>query len=371
MRDPVTVSDDARTLILLCTSLAVARGQVVRPCGPRTWAKVAERLASGGSAPASFAGSSAAGGSAPAPAPGAFSPASLLGMDGAGLAALLEIGEAEAERIARLLARSGQLAFELDRLAVRGIGVVTLVDGAYPGRLRDRLGPDAPPVLFVAGDRSIVDAGGVAIVGSRDVDAASVAFAETVAAAAAREGAVVVSGGARGVDQLAMRAALDAGGRVAALLPEGIERRVREPSTRAALADGLVALASPYHPAAGFSTGAAMARNRLIYALADAAVVAASAAGTGGTWTGAVEALEAGSVPVFVRAGDDVPEGNRQLLVRGAMPLAPDPVPLPLLPVLAAAARPSHPAPPAATNPATEPATDPATPFEQQTLRLL
>jgi predicted Rossmann fold nucleotide-binding protein DprA/Smf involved in DNA uptake len=64
-----------------------------------------------------------------------------------------------------------------------------------------------------------------------------------------------------------------------------------------------------------------MARNKLIYALSDVAVVVASAPGSGGTWTGAVEALEAGWVPVFVRRSDPMPDGNRQLIERGALPL--------------------------------------------------
>jgi len=77
-------------------------------------------------------------------------------------------------------------------------------------------------------------------------------------------------------------------------------------------------LVSPYHPAAGFSAGAAMARNKLIYALADVAVVVSSASGTGGTWEGATEAIKAGWVPVLVRDDDSVPDGNRELIRRGA-----------------------------------------------------
>jgi predicted Rossmann fold nucleotide-binding protein DprA/Smf involved in DNA uptake len=54
-----------------------------------------------------------------------------------------------------------------------------------------------------------------------------------------------------------------------------------------------------------------MERNKLIYALADWAIVVASAAGQGGTWTGALENLKAGWAPLFVRNGSDVPDGNR------------------------------------------------------------
>jgi len=126
-----------------------------------------------------------------------------------------------------------------------------------------------------------------------------------------------------------MSAVLQAGGRVAGLLPEGLERRLRESGTRAMIAEGQLALASAYHPGAPFSAGAAMGRNKLIYALSDMAVVVASASGTGGTWAGAVEAIEARWVPVFVRTEPGSPQGNAELVALGARPLVeaslPDP----------------------------------------------
>ncbi len=301
MDDVVAISDDARAIVLLCSSIASSRHEPTKPLGPAGWAKVADRLAARGLAAGALLGLPVAGDD--------------------GLAEILVGLDLDPERVAAQLARSGHLGFELERLAGRGVTVVTLADADYPSRLRARLGPKAPPLLFTAGDRSILDAGGVAVVGSRDVDAAGSEFARGIAASAAADGRVIVSGGARGVDQEAMAAAFEAGGRVAGLLPEGIERRLREPSTRAALADGMVALASPYHPGAAFSAGAAMGRNKLIYAIADVAVVVSSSTASGGTWAGAVETLKAGWVPVYVRTGDAVPEGNLRLVALGARPL--------------------------------------------------
>ena len=43
-----------------------------------------------------------------------------------------------------------------------------------------------------------------------------------------------------------------------------------------------------------------MGRNRLIYTLADYAVIVASDAESGGTWAGAVETLKNGWIPIFV-----------------------------------------------------------------------
>ncbi len=295
------LSDDARVIALLCSSVAAARGEVAKPLGPAAWARVAARLAEAGESAGMLLGLAAKG----RPAVAAF-------LDGLGL---------DLDAVVRQLGRSAQLAFELDRLDARGIALRTVADDAYPARLRDRLAAKAPPVLFTAGDASILDDGGVAIVGSRDVDDAGTAFAAAVAGEAARTGRVVVSGGARGVDQVAMAGALAAGGRVAGLLPEGLERRLRESGTRAAIAEGQLALASPYRPGAPFSAGAAMGRNKLVYALADMAVVVATATESGGTWAGAVEAIRGRWVPVFVRTEPGSPQGNLDLVSVGGRPL--------------------------------------------------
>ena len=305
------ILDDARVMLLLCTSVAAPRGEAARPLVPAAWSRVAGLLAAR-----------------------SMRPASLLGMRPDAIAGALDVTGEEAGRIATMLARSGQLAFELDHLALRGIRSLTLADVGYPARLRDRLGGEAPPVLFVAGDLALLDRGGVAFLGSRDADPASLAFAESLAVACARDARVVVSGAARGVGLAAMRAALADGGIAVALPGEGIALRSRDVVTRAALVAGRAALASPYHPSAPPSVAAALGRTRLVYALADVAVVVASGAGSGETWTGAVAALNGGPVPVFVRREAGAPAGNGLLLERGAHPLDAPAVP-PIEPAVA------------------------------------
>ena len=309
MLDFESLSPDAPAIILLCSSIAMERvagtgrgAAATRPLGPRTWAKLHDLLVR-----QSFSGAR-----------------DLVGLTAEEIDRSLAVGGEEAERYARLLSRGGQLAFELDRLRSRGIWVVTIADDAYPARLIERLGPDAPPVLFGSGDATGLGGGGIAIVGSRDVDDVAIAFTEHLAAAAARGGTPVISGGARGIDVTAMRAAAAADGFVVGVLPEGVERRLRDGETRTAVASGRAVLVSPYHPGAAFSAGAAMGRNRVIYGLSDVAVIVSSAAGSGGTWTGALEAIDSGWVPVFVREGPDVPDGNRALIAKGGVPLPED-----------------------------------------------
>ena len=64
-----------------------------------------------------------------------------------------------------------------------------------------------------------------------------------------------------------------------------------------------------------------MGRNKIIYGLADFAVVVSSEFQTGGTWAGATEALKGDWCPVFVRTSEQLPKGNCELLKLGALAL--------------------------------------------------
>lgn len=244
-------------------------------------------------------------------------PGELVGLAAHELGSGLAVDPATADRVASLLDRGGTLAFELDRLASRGIWVITRADDEYPAALKKRLGLKAPAVLFGAGRREVVPGTGVAVVGSRDADRGALEFADGLGRAIASEGAVVVSGAARGVDRTAMGAALDAGGLAAGVVADNLVRHTQQSDVRMALADERLALVTPFGPEARFTAGNAMARNRFIYCLSDVAVVVATSAGRGGTWAGASENLRAGWVPLWVWAAPTAPPANRELLAVG------------------------------------------------------
>jgi predicted Rossmann fold nucleotide-binding protein DprA/Smf involved in DNA uptake len=223
-----------------------------------------------------------------------------------------------------LLGRAGRLALELETLFSKGMWVITPADELYPRNLRENLKAQSPPVLFGAGDIHLLRKGGVAVVGSRNIDEAGSAFARAVGARIVAAGLPVISGGARGTDRLAMDAAIQAHGLAIGVLADSLERTVCQPDLRQLLIDSQLVLVTPYAPTAGFSVGSAMGRNKVIYGLADYAVVASSEFQTGGTWAGAMEALKAGSCPVFVRETSNAPKGNRELVKLGAHPLPED-----------------------------------------------
>jgi predicted Rossmann fold nucleotide-binding protein DprA/Smf involved in DNA uptake len=118
-----------------------------------------------------------------------------------------------------------------------------------------------------------------------------------------------------------MQAVLDAGGQAVGIIADSLSRSIRQPDVREFVAEGRLVLLTPYQPDNGFSVGAAMGRNKVIYGSADYAVVVSSDYQKGGTWSGAVETLTAGWCPIFVRSGDDVSVGNRELINKGAQPV--------------------------------------------------
>lgn len=223
-------------------------------------------------------------------------------------------------RLRALLGRGMQLALAVEGWNQSGIWVVCRSDLEYPARCKSHLGDQAPAVLFGVGCRPLLSGGGLAIVGSRDVDDEGKVFAEDIAARCARGGVPVVSGGARGVDEVAMTSALAAGGTVIGVLADKLLHRSVTREARAGLADGLLLLLSPYHPEAGFNTGNAMGRNKLIYAFADYGLVVCADYDKGGTWEGAVEELKRKpGRPIFVRLEGAPPAGNKKLVDRGAI----------------------------------------------------
>jgi DNA processing protein len=228
-------------------------------------------------------------------------------------------------RLESLLARGFLLSQAVDRWNARSIWVVSRADAEYPRRLKARLKEDAPPVLYGCGDAALLDTGGLAVVGSRHVDDELIRYTEGIGRLSAEARRTIVSGAAKGIDRAAMSGALEAGGGAVGVMADSLERAALLRDNRDPLMDGRLVLVSPYDPAAGFNVGHAMQRNKLIYALADAAFVVNSDFETGGTWAGAVEQLDRlRFVPVFVRNGENAGKGNAALLRRGGK-LWPDP----------------------------------------------
>ena len=224
------------------------------------------------------------------------------------------------QRLESLLNRGVQLGFAVEEWQRSGIWVISRSDTDYPTRYKKHLKDKAPPLLFGVGNRSLLNGGGLGIVGSRNINQKAEVFARKVAELCVYNRMAVVSGGARGVDQISMNAALEAGGVTIGILADNLMKKSVERSARQAIADGRLLLLSPYHPNARFTVGTAMGRNKLIYAMSDYGLVVSAEHKKGGTWAGAEEELKRENArPVFVRTGNDVPQGNKKLLDLGAI----------------------------------------------------
>lgn len=193
-------------------------------------------------------------------------------------------------RILKLLGRTQQLGWYLKQAKMHGCTPITRVSPGYPLLLRKRLGLESPGCLWAKGDVSLLDSPAAALVGSRSIEAENLAFAQEVGRQAARQGYTLVSGNAKGADQAAQEACLEAGGRVISVVADTLTDKERR--------EGLLYLSLDSFDAP-FSPARALHRNRVIHALGQLTFVAQCIQGTGGTWDGTVTNLRQSLSPVF------------------------------------------------------------------------
>ena len=208
-----------------------------------------------------------------------------------------------------------------EQIESNGITLITLEDDVYPTRLKQIDQP--PPVLYALGDLIPQDEWAVAIVGTRRVTHYGQQVAEEIAAFLAQNGITVVSGLARGVDSIAHRAALEAGGRTIAVLGSGVDRIY--PAENRGLASKMIgrgAVISDYAPGTPPEAGNFPPRNRIIAGLSIAVVVVEAGERSGASITAGF-AVEQGREVFAVPGNIFSPQskGTNRLLRDGAHPL--------------------------------------------------
>ncbi len=208
---------------------------------------------------------------------------------------LLSLGYSRemSRRILVLLEDGDLLEYYLNKGRMAGCVPVTRVSEAYPLQLRKRLGLDSPGVLWAKGDLSLFHAPRIALVGSRQLREENRAFAWQVGCCAARQGYVLVSGNARGADQTAQNACLEAGGKVISVVSDSLADHTPR--------ENVLYLSENSFDEA-FSAQRAISRNRVIHALGEKTFVAQSDYQTGGTWDGTVKNLRFGWSRVYCYA---------------------------------------------------------------------
>lgn len=201
-----------------------------------------------------------------------------------------------------------------------GLRVLTMQDADYPARLRNIFEP--PCVLYVKGTLPAFDEEvAVAMVGTRACTPYGTSCAEKLAYGLARQGALVVSGAARGIDSAAHRGALRAGGVTVAVLGNGLD--VVYPEENASLYRDIAAagaLLSEYPPGTAAEGWHFPIRNRIISGLCLATVVVEAPLERSGALITANTALEQGRDVFAVPGPIDAPmsRGCNRLIADGA-----------------------------------------------------
>uniref|UniRef100_N2A8G5 Smf/DprA SLOG domain-containing protein n=1 Tax=Eubacterium plexicaudatum ASF492 TaxID=1235802 RepID=N2A8G5_9FIRM len=223
------------------------------------------------------------------------------------------------ERIERLVSRGGAAAFALEELEKKGIDIVTQFDSDYPILIKRKLRRKAPPVFFYSGDISLAKKIGIGVAGSRNIDEEGVRFTQKLVEKAAAERLVIYSGGARGIDTVSERAAVELGSAAISFVADSLLTKIRKKDILDAIINKKQLLLSDVKPDVGFSAARAMNRNKYIYTSSYGTFVVASDYNSGGTWAGATEALKNEWTKVLVWQNNKY-AGNEKLIEKGAVP---------------------------------------------------
>lgn len=204
------------------------------------------------------------------------------------------------------------------------VNTLTLDSPNFPPVLKHIATP--PNILYIAGGslEDLLSRPCVTIVGSRKVSAYGEAVTQQLAGELAREGVVIVSGLAYGVDSVAHRAALDAGGLTIAVLPTSLDSIY--PAHHKGLAEQIIkqggALITEYPKGTTAYKTNFVARNRIVSGISQVTVITEAAIKSGSIHT-AHFALEQGKDVMAVPGNITSPnsKGTNHLIKTGAHPV--------------------------------------------------
>ncbi|MBR5023372.1 MAG: DNA-protecting protein DprA [Oscillospiraceae bacterium] len=199
-------------------------------------------------------------------------------------------GPQMAAHIVELLGEEMLLQRYLQRAKKAGCVPITRATECYPVALRNRLGLDSPGVLWAKGDLDLLGEPAIALVGSRALRSANREFAKEVGRQVAKQGLTLVSGNARGADQTAQDACLEAGGKVISVVADSLEEHSAK--------ENVLYLSEDVFDGE-FSAQRALSRNRVIHCLGIKTFVAQSNLEKGGTWDGTAKNLQRNWSSVF------------------------------------------------------------------------
>jgi DNA processing protein len=195
-------------------------------------------------------------------------------------------------------------AFLAESFFNQGFEIIPITSPEYSKTLKANLkAAHAPAVLYVKGNKKILGRKFYSNCWFKGCIRNALKFTDNIAKLASREFKVVVSGFAKGVDKQALDSAINYKGQSVIVLPQGIMTFSSGfKNYYKQIIDGDVLVLSTFFPKAPWKAELAMARNPIIYGLADEIYVAESAE-KGGTWSGVDDGLRKGR-KIYVRKSE-------------------------------------------------------------------
>lgn len=246
-------SDDAFVTMLLSMALSPNREEYARPFSTQELNRLEEKVRQSG----------------------LYHIGRLMNVDIGGLMLKLDISEEEAYRIYTLLNRSVQLSYTVENYLRQGIEVITCYNDEYPQRVKRRMAEAAAPVFYRCGNPDLLSQPMLAIVGISGVKTSPEVrdSIETLVRNGVRLGYTILTGGELGVSRVAMNLADEYGGTLVEVLGGDMIQHIHEDGLAEMLAGNRAAVVSLEHPEALFTVSHAIARNKMLFSLAEAAFI--------------------------------------------------------------------------------------------------
>lgn len=217
------------------------------------------------------------------------------------------------------------------KLKKEQIFLIGLDDERYPKLIIDKLGENAPPVLFCKGQLQLLNSNSISIVGSRDVSEFATVLTRRISNRLAENGFNVTSGLAKGVDTNAHIGALESNGTTIMVLSYGFNYLSVKKDIKEYNWEKNSLFISQFMPYEKFSGQNAMTRNKLVCALSKAVIVISSgperdsSGKMSGTFDAGLTALKY-KIPLFVLNPELLkptpPQGNIDLIKLGGISLS-------------------------------------------------
>lgn len=182
---------------------------------------------------------------------------------------LPEIPGISTDRLYWLLGRRINLGFCLEEWQRKGFWVVARSDENYPREIRASMRNDAPPLLFGAGDQSLLITEGLAILGPDSIPVGRIRKACNAASGAAKQGRTVIAAGHLKMARDIVKVVQEYSGRVIWVLHEGTLKQRLKKMYRQAISSGHLVMLTAQSPKAPPESGETATVSFLAVGLAD------------------------------------------------------------------------------------------------------